>query len=124
MEQRIKTILIIDDEEELLELTRTFLKRHGYSVITSRGEGDILAMVKRLSPALIILDQLLLTQDGLDICHDLKTDPVTASIPVLMTSGQVAIEEQLPEELHSPDGFLIKPFDIDDLLTKIQSLLE
>ncbi len=118
-------ILIIDDEEELVELTQHLLNNAGYQVITGTSGDDTITLAQQHSPQLIILDLILQRKNGFEICHELKSDPKTQSILILITTGQILSKETLQQyaELKKPDDILQKPFEIEDLLTKVKNLL-
>ena len=117
-------ILIIDDDENILELTKRVLERRGYEIVThSTGEG-IIGLVKLELPHLVILDNLLPGKDGSEICLELKTEPSTRHIPIILATGQVPTEDLAPKskELRA-EGYLTKPFEIDELVQKVEKLL-
>ena len=118
-------IWLIEDDEYLVELTKSVLERRGYGVKTFlSGQEALTAMTQEL-PNLIILDNLLPDQSGLEICRLIKSNPETRHISILLTTGQIYWEEidREPDDVFKPDAYLIKPFEIDDLLKKIQELL-
>ena len=118
-----KKILVIDDQEELLELTRRLLQSRGYDVITLNNGAHALETIKKESPDLVLMDMLMPGKDGDEICHEMKSDPATSQIPVILATGQM--REEFPEEdLISANDYLMKPFEIDDLLCKIANLLK
>jgi two-component system phosphate regulon response regulator PhoB len=116
-----QTILIVDDEEDLLFLTKSILEKRGYNVIHTTHGAQTFALVESNHPDLVILDQLLADADGLEICHKLKSNPQSIKIPILMTSGRMATS---PTTLIPPDETLLKPFEIEDLIKKIDTLLK
>lgn len=116
-----KKILVIEDEKELLELTRAVLQKKGFEAMTSDSSLAGLEIARKELPDLIILDQLMPEKDGYEIIKELKSNPQTKNIPVLMTSGQ--IPSLSTEEAYQPQDYLLKPFEIEDLLKKVNSLL-
>mgnify|MGYP001581558223 FL=1 len=119
-----KKILLIDDQEDLIELTRRILQSHGYEVVgLTDGEGA-LEIIKGESPHLVILDMIMPGKDGTEICQEMKSDATTRHIPVILSTGQMLEPGDFSREgLKEADGYLMKPFEIDELLSKIQSLL-
>lgn len=114
-------LFIIDDDDSLSELMKNVLEMKDYHVLTYKTGEKALKELEQEQPGLIILDNLLLGQRGSDICHQIKSTPSTSKIPIIMTTGQTVIEEMDDEEaeLLKPDDYLIKPFEIEDLLQKV-----
>ena len=78
---RVKTILVVDDEPDAVELVEFNLRAAGYAVITAEDGAEAIAMRKAL-PDLILLDMMLPEIDGMAGCKILKNDPATSSIPI------------------------------------------
>jgi DNA-binding response OmpR family regulator len=114
-------ILVIDDEPNIIELTRLYLERDGFRVV---GVGDGLAAmesVERLRPALMILDIMLPKLDGLEICKKLRGQD--NSIPILMlTARDDDIDKILGLELGA-DDYLTKPFNPRELVARVKAIL-
>ena len=113
-----KTILIVDDSKDIAELTQRLLENRGFSVVSITEGNRTLAVSKEKKPDLILLDMLLEDKTGLEICHELKTDPVTKNIPVILATGNVQPAETGTKFI-APDSYLIKPFEIEELLGQI-----
>ena len=115
---------MIDDTEELLELTRRLLQSRGYETVTLNTGKDAIEIIRKEQPDLIILDMLLPDKDGSDICKEIKSDNSLRKIPVILSTGQLMESQDIlnPESVGA-DDFLMKPFEIDDLLNKIQKWL-
>ena len=118
-------IWLIEDDEYLIELTKSVLERKGFLIRSFlTGQEAVTALSEEL-PNLIIMDNLMPDQSGSEICRSIKSNPATKDIPVLLTTGQVYWEEieRGPDDMFKPDDYLIKPFEIEQLLTKIKKLL-
>jgi DNA-binding response OmpR family regulator len=114
-------ILIIDDEPDILEFLQIILVDEGYEVAIS-DKDDYLNLLQQGSlPDLILLDMLLSGRDGREIVRDLKRQPETRSIPVVMFSAHPSAEEEVLQA--GADDFLAKPFGIDELLAKVERWL-
>lgn len=119
-----KKILVIDDQEDLLELTRRVLQSRGYEVSTLNDAEIAMETIKKESPDLVLLDMIMPAKDGAQICQEMKSDTSTHHIPILLTTGQMLDQSEYSEgELKQADDYLMKPFEIDDLLLKIRNLL-
>ena len=120
-----KKILVIDDQEDLLELTRRVLQSHGYEVLTLNDGENALETIKKESPDLVLMDMIMPIKDGAQICQEIKSDTSVRHIPVILTTGQMIEKSEYSQEgLTGVDDYLMKPFEIDELLAKIGNLLK
>lgn len=120
-----KSILIVDDEAQVVQLTAEILVKRGYDV-TSVGSGEeAAAAVNRKKPDLIIIDYRLPGENGDVFVHQWKSAESTKKIPVLMCTAQALMKSPTGgnPRLLKPDDYLIKPFEIEQLLYKIRLLL-
>ena len=116
-------ILVIDDEEDILDLVEYNLKQHGYKVsCISTGE-EVLETVHSFKPDLILLDLMLPGVDGFDVCKDLKSQPDTKDIPVIMlTAKSEDIDVVTGLELGA-DDYITKPFSPRVLVARVRAIL-
>ena len=116
-------ILIVDDEADVVELIEFNLRSAGYDVVSA---DDGLAAVKKAresAPDLIVLDLMLPELDGTEVCKQLRRDPVTARIPIIMLTAKAAeIDRVLGLELGA-DDYVTKPFSPRELVLRIRGLL-
>lgn len=118
-------ILVVDDDRDNLSLMREALRRHGFSVQTTGQGKRAIQIARETHPALILLDLRLRDVDGYQVLRNLKSDPRTRDIPVVMMSGS-ATDEELKEQRALALGavrFLAKPFAIDDFVRGISALV-
>ncbi len=115
-------ILVIDDDKDLLDITQTLLVKQGFEVETNASWDDALQKIETFQPQLILLDVFLNGIDGLDICKQLKSMPHTKHIPVMIFSGYPNVGENVIYE-YGADDFIAKPFEVNDLITKMHSVL-
>jgi two-component system OmpR family response regulator len=115
-----QTVLIVEDEENLLEVLRYNLDREGYRVRTSTDGGEALEVARQTSPDLIILDIMLPTLDGLEICRILRRE---TDIPILiLTAKGEEIDRVVGLELGA-DDYVTKPFSMRELLARVRGML-
>lgn len=113
-------LLIIEDDDGIREMLNLVLNYEGYEVISSV-DGAILDRVPEINPDVILIDEWLCTEKGSDLCKKLKANPETATIPVIMVSALVTIEEFSKQA--GADGFIRKPFDLDVLNNTIKKYI-
>lgn len=117
-----KKILVVDDDQGILEMLELLLDDDGYEVILEPNSVNALKTIEKQHPDLILLDIWMPVISGDQILRTLKTDQKTSSIPVLMYSAST--DGKLIAESSGADDFLSKPFDITQLLSAIETLLD
>lgn len=119
---RMRRILAVDDNEDILEILKLILEGYDYEVATL-ANGHLLAdQIKDYRPDLILLDIMLGDMDGRELCKMLKSNVETQDIPIIMISASHGLSERF-KPCDAPDDFLAKPFDISELLDKVQTQL-
>ena len=113
-------ILIIEDDEAILKVLRRVLSYEGYQVDTALDGQSGLNMVREIVPDLIILDWMPPGMDGLEVCRRLRT---TSNIPILMLTAKDTIQDRVQGLDAGADDYLIKPFELDELMARIRALL-
>lgn len=106
------TILVIDDDVDIIAMLRAVLEDEGYSVLSSDGEGA-LDIALAASPDLILLDLMLPGIDGAEISRQLRANPRTASIPIVLLSAARQLGQHARKM--GANAMLQKPFDLDAL---------
>lgn len=119
-----KRILIIDDEEKLCALVSTFLEKKGYSAVAAKGGKQGIRAARYRAPDLILLDINMPKMDGFAVLEQLKADPKTMSIPVIMLTGRGDDESKLKAASLYSEHYMTKPFDLEELDGKINQLLQ
>jgi len=113
-------ILIIEDDEAILKVLRRVLTYEGYQVDTALDGQSGLNQVRDAMPDLIILDWMLPGMDGLEVCRRLRA---AGSVPILMLTAKDTIQDRVQGLDAGADDYLIKPFELDELLARIRALL-
>lgn len=116
------TILVVDDEQDILELLKYNFEKEGYSVHTARNGKE--ALIQAASqPDLILLDVMMPELDGWEVCKSLRSSPKTQSIPVIfLTARDSEFDEVLGLELGAED-YVTKPVNVRSLLARIRKVL-
>jgi DNA-binding response OmpR family regulator len=117
-----KTILIVDDNADILEALELVLTMEGYNVLRATTKAQVEEIVEKNPPHLIMMDVLLSGEDGRNIARDLKASPNAKNIPVLMMSAHPDVAKTIKES--GADDFIPKPFKMDDLLEKLNYYLK
>lgn len=119
----MKTILVIEDERDLLDLVAFNLEREGYRVLTALDGKDGLETARTRSPDLIILDLMLPGIMGTDICRILKNSDKTANIPIIMLTAKGEEIDRVVGFEVGADDYVVKPFSNRELMLRIRAIL-
>jgi len=119
----MRKILLIDDDVSIIELVTEFLSQYKYKIVSSTSGRQTTALALSEEPDLIILDINLPDVDGLTILDNLKKQPITTFIPVIMLTGQSSTEFQVSGLLTGADDYITKPFDLKVLHARIVNAL-
>lgn len=120
---KFKNILVIEDNHAILDVITLVLQSEAYKVAGLNKSVDMMKHIDDFKPDLMILDIMLPDGDGRELLGQLRNNEKTANIPVLMISAKYTSETIQQNTTYKPNGFLAKPFDIDDLLDKIEGIL-
>ncbi|MFM7107051.1 MAG: response regulator [Planctomycetaceae bacterium] len=116
-------ILVVDDEEDLLELVRYNLAKEGYAVECVASGEAALESVRRSPPDLIVLDLMLPTVDGLEVCRRLKADARTRDVPIVMLTAKGEDADMVAGLERGADDYVAKPFSPRVLAARVRALL-
>jgi DNA-binding response OmpR family regulator len=119
-----RTILVIDDEEDFSFFTKHNLERNNYEVLSATNGEEGLRLAHDIKPDLILLDIMMPGIDGFEVLRRLKTESVTAAIPVIMLTGKDdEISKDRAASLKNAD-YLIKPIEIEELHDRIEKIFK
>lgn len=118
-----ESVLVVDDEEDILELVKYNLGREGYKVSTVGSGETALRAARARTPDLIVLDLMLPGVDGLEVCRVLKADPQTRDIPILMMSAKGEEADIVTGLELGADDYVTKPFSPRVLVARVRALL-
>ncbi|MHC4290253.1 MAG: response regulator [Planctomycetota bacterium] len=116
-------ILIVDDEEDVLELVRYNLEKNGYTVETAATGEEALKKVRFKKPDLMVLDLMLPGVDGLNVCKQLKSDPRTEQLPIIMLTAKGEEADIVTGLELGADDYVTKPFSPKVLVARIRRRL-
>lgn len=118
-----KKILVIDDSDQI----RWFLKHvfnKEYNILEARNGQEGVEVALEEMPDLVLCDVMMPVKDGFDVCRELKSDPRTAQLPIVMLTAKVESEDVITGIEAGADDYITKPFDVEILQSKISSLMK
>ena len=116
-----KRILVIDNDQDLLEAVEATLVIENYYVQTSPFVEDIFVLINDTKPDLVLIDYLLYGINGGELCHQIKSDPKTAHLPVIIFSAYPRVIQSLGN--YDCDAFISKPFELENLIQTIKACI-
>jgi DNA-binding response OmpR family regulator len=114
-----KKIVIIEDEPDVLSNLKLFLESKGFTVTTAADGVEGLSKVKKESPDLIVLDVMLPKMSGFEVCRLLKFDERYKKIPIIMLTARVQENDIVMGQEVGCNEYIMKPFELANLLDKI-----
>ncbi len=120
MKKNNHTVVVLDDDPDIGTMIRVMLEFRGYDVIALEKGKDLFELLEKKTVHLVITDMLLSGDDGTEICAELKKDPSTSEIPVIMFSAHPNARDICLQA--GADDFIAKPFDINELYSKVDAL--
>jgi two-component system phosphate regulon response regulator PhoB len=118
-----QTVLVVDDERDIVELVRYHLAKAGYRVVSASDGHQAVELARRGRPDLIVLDLMLPVLPGVEVARTLKSDEKTRHIPILMlTAKGEEVDRVVGFELGA-DDYVVKPFSPRELVLRVQAIL-
>jgi len=119
-----KTVLIADDEENIVISLEYLLQRDGYDVHVARDGEEALEAIVRAAPDLVLLDVMLPRVSGFDVCQKIRENPAWRAMRVIMLTAKGRDVEMNKGYALGADAYITKPFSTKDLLAQIRSQLQ
>ncbi len=120
----MKKVLIVDDDNILRTVLRHYLEQQGYQVEDARSGTEALTVFERYAPDLIVSDVAMPEMDGFEFCRQLRSQPQGQLIPFIFLSAKSDLEDRITGHSTGADDYLTKPFEMKELLAKIEAQLE
>jgi len=117
------TILVIDDERDLIELVRYNLEKEGFDVIAATDGQSGLEVVTKHRPDLVVLDLMMPGLDGLQVCQQLRSDPRAGRIPVIMLTAKATEADRVVGLEMGADDYIVKPFSPREVVARVKAVL-
>ncbi len=119
----MSTVLLVEDSRTDAETLSAHLRQRGYTVIISINTDEARKQMQVQTPDLVILDVILPGKSGFEFCRELKNDPATKAIPVIISSTKGSDADKLWGTMLGADAYIPKPVDAADLIQKVQQLV-
>jgi DNA-binding response OmpR family regulator len=116
-------VLIVDDERGVAEAIAGILDRHGMQTVLAHDGDQALALARESEPDLVLLDVTMPGRSGIEVCATLKTNPDTASIPVILVTAKAEKNDHMVGMAAGADEYLSKPFNPAELMTLVDEML-
>lgn len=118
------TVLVVDDETDILELVAFNLERQQFHVLTADNGISAVQIAREKLPDMIVLDLMLPGMDGFSVYKELRNDPRTGGIPVLMLTAKGEVNDRIAGLELGADDYVTKPFSPKELMLRIRALLK
>ena len=115
-----ETILVVDDEKNIVELARLYLESEGYVVESAYDGAEALAKIRSLRPALVVLDLMLPKIDGWEVCRRVRA---TSDVPIIMLTARSEDVDKIVGLELGADDYLTKPFNPRELVARVRAVL-
>ena len=119
-----KTIMLVDDEPHVLEVLRVTLEDLGFRLLEAQDGPGALSLAEQEAPDLVVLDVMLPSMSGLEVCKSLKESSDTRETPVILLTARSGEEDSKAGYEAGADRYLTKPFSPLTLLTEVVKLLD
>ena len=117
------TVLVVDDEKDLVELIRYHLEKEGLTCFEAYDGESALQLARERHPNLIVLDLMLPGLDGLEVCRKLRKDPKTASVAIIMLTAKADEVDRIVGLEMGADDYMVKPFSPRELVARVKAVL-
>jgi len=120
-----KTIMIVDDEPHIVELEKAILEAGGFKTITASGGAEALKLLEKNKPDLVILDMMMPSMSGREVCEKIRNNPKTKGLKVIFVTvarfsevGKMSLKDMKVLD------YITKPFDNNDFLNRVKKIAE
>src|SRR5688500_152618 len=117
------TVLVIDDEKDLVELVRYNLEKEHIHAITAFDGQSAVEIALRHRPDLIVLDLMMPGMSGLEVCRLLRSDAKTAHVPIIMLTARASETDRIVGLEMGADDYVVKPFSPRELVARVRAVL-
>ena len=118
-----KKVLIVDDEKQLVSLVSLHMDMSGYEVLSASNGKKALNIIEKENPDLVVLDLMLPEMDGWEVCRQLRAEPKTKDIPVIMLTARSGTDDKVKGFECGADDYVTKPFSPRELVARVKRVL-
>ena len=115
-----KTVLVVDDEPNIVELVRLYLQKDGFKVVAARDGHEALRLVRTVRPSLLVLDIMLPGVDGWEVCRQVRRE---SDVPIIMLTARSDDVDKIVGLEIGADDYLAKPFNPRELIARVKAVL-
>ncbi|UYN91726.1 MAG: response regulator [Anaerolineales bacterium] len=124
-DQQTRKVVCVEDEQEMIDLIRLILGRRGFEVLGANGGVRGLELIRAELPDIVLLDLMMPEMDGWQVYQQLKADPATEHIPVVVVTAKAQnIDKVLGLHIAKVDDYISKPFSLQELVDRVEAVLE
>jgi two-component system, chemotaxis family, response regulator PixH len=120
----MSTVLVVEDSITEMQLLRSYLQNAGLAVVSAKSGEEAQVKLTSQRPDLILLDVILPGQSGFELCRELKADPNTSKIPVVICSTKDTEVDKMWGNMLGANAYIPKPVDLAELLKTIRQLIK
>jgi DNA-binding response OmpR family regulator len=117
-------VMVVDDDEEFTKLYKEYLKMVGFDAISENRSSKAMERAYFEKPDVFVLDLMMPEPDGFQLCRTLRADPIFQHTPIIIVTALSDMDSRMVAMGAGANDYLTKPFHIEDLKTRINSLLE
>ncbi|AMR30399.1 hypothetical protein A0256_02680 [Mucilaginibacter sp. PAMC 26640] len=117
----LKRILVLDDNQDILDIVHETLTYENFEVKSTGDSEDVIPLVESFDPDLVILDFRVAGTNGGELCRQIKSHPKFSNVPVIIFSAYISRDSELLA--YGCDAIINKPFDLTELVEKVNSLI-
>jgi two-component system alkaline phosphatase synthesis response regulator PhoP len=118
-----RTILVVDDDREIARLVQAYLEQAGFRVVCAHDGASAFRVLHTETPVLLVLDLMLPDRDGLEIARNLRADPATARLPIIMVTARVEDTDRIVGLELGADDYITKPFNPREVVARVRAVL-
>ena len=119
----MNTVLVVDDDVDIARFIEVNLRLEGFDVLVAHDGEEALELIAKRMPDLALLDVMMPKLNGVELCRRLRSEPLTASLPVIMLTAKNLSVDKVVGLTAGADDYIIKPFDTLELVARVRSTL-
>lgn len=118
-----ETILVVDDDPDILRVVEVNLSIQGYRVLTASSGAEALSLVESQRPHLAVVDLMMPGMDGLELTRRLRADPMVTALPIIVLTAKALTSDKVAGLAAGADDYIVKPFDTSELVARVKATL-